>query len=202
MEGARVMKKIIALFVILLFMMGCAQHNELEADEPLDLTQLADTDRDGVIDARDACPGTKTDLMVTNNGCPIEENVEQVEELVVFFEVSSSQLKASDIKKLESKVKYIKEHEGTSILLEGYTSNIGSKDDNHRLQEERALSVQSALVSLGAKPETIIIHHQGNLSEHLQVDEKHMHNANQRVYIKIIKLSVKSKNKWSFMTNE
>ena len=192
---------ILMLGVLVLLMTGCANQNDV-SHEVTDSRSLLDSDKDGVIDSRDTCPDTSVLLDVTNDGCPIWVEEKEVQELVIFFETSSS--KVSDIykDKLAEKVAFVKSHKGTSFLLEGFTSQTGSKELNEKLQTQRAESVKQALVSLGANEKSITIHTQGNFSDHVQVDESHIHNANQRVYIKIIKLDVKAQNKWSVMTNE
>lgn len=193
-------KLTITSLIILSLLIGCAQNKEMAVQDDMPL-KLYDTDKDGVIDGRDTCPGTNEKVDVDNNGCPIWTQVENVSELVIFFEISSSKIDPKYMKQLEDKLEYVKGHKDTSILLEGYTSDKGSKELNHKLQQERASAVKSALISLGAKPETITVHNQGGLSEKVKVDEKQVHNANQRVYIKIIKLNEKAQEKWSFMTN-
>ena len=71
------MKLSLILFVVAVLLLGCAQ-KEISTDQDITFTALNDTDKDGVIDARDTCPKTGVNIDVTNTGCPIWKNVENL----------------------------------------------------------------------------------------------------------------------------
>src|SRR5688572_4824601 len=64
----------------------------------------------------------------------------------VLFDTNQSTLKASAHGTLDRLAMALRENAGRKVLIEGHTDNVGSDENNQRLSERRAQSVQSALM--------------------------------------------------------
>jgi OOP family OmpA-OmpF porin len=115
---------------------------------------VPDTDGDGVNDDNDKCPNEAGPA--SNGGCPEKvappvEEVKKVQEAAkrIYFETGSAKLKATSTPALNSVVAIMKKNSDATITIEGHTDNVGTKALNQKLSEDRAASVQKALVSRG-----------------------------------------------------
>jgi outer membrane protein OmpA-like peptidoglycan-associated protein len=113
-----------------------------------------DSDGDGIIDPKDACPGIPgpPDPDPTKNGCPkarIEKDQIVITERVE-FETDSAKLLESSNGILIAVLNILQEHtELTKVLVEGHTDNVGGAVYNKGLSERRAKSVVKWLVDHG-----------------------------------------------------
>lgn len=69
----------------------------------------------------------------------------------VYFESSSYRLKSSAFGELQRIAKTISEHEPTSVIITGYTDNVGTEEANLLLSEQRAHAIESALKEIIGK---------------------------------------------------
>jgi len=113
--------------------------------EPVD-TGPVDSDGDGVIDARDECPGTPQGVEVDAVGCPIEKE-EPVVLQGVTFKFDSSELTARAQNRLNNVVDALDASPDVQFSIAGHTDSIGSKAYNQKLSERRAHSVEGYLVN-------------------------------------------------------
>ena len=102
-----------------------------------------DSDGDGVADSKDRCPDTSKEFMVDGYGCP------QTATLKVHF--GSGEYKVNDelVREVEEFALFLKENRGYQVILFGYTDNLGSKEANKLLSQNRANSVKEALLRYG-----------------------------------------------------
>lgn len=117
------------------------------------VTKVADTfqdsDKDGISDAKDKCPGTATGVTVNAYGCAEAEKA--TVKLNVQFASGKSELNRSYDSDLKDIAVFMSEHPKTKIEIQGHTDNTGSKALNKKLSQNRADSVKNYLVStLGA----------------------------------------------------
>lgn len=104
-----------------------------------------DTDRDGVNDCDDRCPGTLKDSQIDRFGCPIRVELKGVQ-----FKHDSAEL--TDAAKIildkvaESLMSY---QQKKDIEVQGYTSSEGSTAYNLRLSQKRSQSVADYLKQKG-----------------------------------------------------
>lgn len=69
------------------------------------------------------------------------------------FDADQATLKETDYEKLNGAIDFIKRFKGSSVVIEGHTDNVGSKDYNHDLSHKRAEAVKRYLAVHGGIPE-------------------------------------------------
>lgn len=112
--------------------------------------RVIDSDRDGVLDHLDACPGTPTNVVVDARGCPVQVNVNEElrRELRVFFDRDKSAIKPQFREEVAKVAQSMKEFPNATAVIEGHASkdsNRSSAKYNQRLSEARANAVKSML---------------------------------------------------------
>jgi OmpA-OmpF porin, OOP family len=139
----------------------------------------ADSDGDGVVDSRDACPGTPAGVAVDARGCPLDSDGDgvpdyldrcpdtprgvrvdaqgcevQITEPVTFnvtveFAFNSAEITSVSRTDLMTAVQFLREHPSTTAVVEGHTDSVGSDAYNQQLSQRRAEAVRAALVNAG-----------------------------------------------------
>lgn len=131
-------------------------HDKEESDskkkkDPAPAVASVDTDQDGVIDAKDKCPGTLPGNSVNAYGCMASEKAEVRVE--VFFDTGSSKLTLNSSGELRKLADFLTEHPGTKMEIQGHTDSTGSKTRNRSLSTDRANAVKVYLVEeMGVSP--------------------------------------------------
>lgn len=67
----------------------------------------------------------------------------------IFFETGKAELKAESYAELNRVIKFLNDNPEIKIEISGHTDNVGSKDKNKTLSEERAKAVMDYLISKG-----------------------------------------------------
>ena len=83
--------------------------------------QPVDSDGDGVVDSKDKCVNTPKDYSVDENGCVMYQNEVIREELLVEFDLNSSNVRESAMGAIEEMANFMKEHPQLSITIHGHT---------------------------------------------------------------------------------
>lgn len=106
-----------------------------------------DDDQDGVLNSRDKCPGTPTNVMVDEDGCPVTtvENLSKV--LNVLFDVNQSYVKPSYYSEIEDVAKLLREYPDARVEIQGHTDSTASEIYNQSLSERRAQAIANILVN-------------------------------------------------------
>jgi OOP family OmpA-OmpF porin len=104
-----------------------------------------DTDKDGVTDALDKCPGTPTNVVVDAVGCPVKLDKEVSIGLDVEFDFGKATIKGDATKEIKKVDDFMKKFGSVKVTIEGYTDNVGSAEENKKLSQERADAVKGAL---------------------------------------------------------
>ncbi len=73
------------------------------------------------------------------------------------FAPGKSEVLKADAALLDSTAAWLKQNPNWLILIEGYTDDLGTKDQNLAVSERRARSVMRYLVTKGVEPERISI---------------------------------------------
>lgn len=119
------------------------------------ILDLKDTDKDGVINARDICNGTASSSEVDVQGCARVLNEMEQRDFVLTFDMGSYQLKNAQTPLLDDVASMVRNHPGAKILLVGDTSPEGTAAINHRLGTQRADVVTKELIARGVDPQLI-----------------------------------------------
>jgi outer membrane protein OmpA-like peptidoglycan-associated protein len=108
-----------------------------------------DTDGDGVVDGTDKCPGTPSNVVVDAVGCPVKLDKEVSINLDVEFDFGKATLKGDASKEIKKVDDFMKKFGSVKVVIEGYTDNVGSAEENKKLSQDRADTVKAALVTGG-----------------------------------------------------
>lgn len=116
-----------------------------------------DTDADGVLDKDDNCP--KVAGTVANKGCPeIKEEVKKVINVAfknLQFTSAKSVILKTSYPSLDQLAKVMADDMDLKLKVSGHTDNIGNKDANLKLSQERAEAVKKYLINKGINTERI-----------------------------------------------
>ncbi|PYF84526.1 MULTISPECIES: OmpA family protein [Marinomonas] len=108
--------------------------------------RLADSDKDGVIDARDLCPDTPLGVAVDNDGCPFESTKLLSIELKVLFDSGKADIKPRFYSELKELAKFLQDNPTSNVVIEGHTDSQGSAELNLALSQRRATAIADVLV--------------------------------------------------------
>ena len=111
--------------------------------------EIVDTDRDGVPDQNDRCPGTLEGLATDNRGCAATSTQSSVRLDGVTFEFNSAQLTESASATLRRVAEALRGEPNLRAEIAGHTDSAGSDEYNQNLSQQRASSVQQFLVAQG-----------------------------------------------------
>jgi outer membrane protein OmpA-like peptidoglycan-associated protein len=100
-----------------------------------------DSDGDGVLDAKDKCPGTPKGAKVDEAGCWTIP--------MTHFDLNKASIRPSAVPVLKAVVAVLKQNPGLKIEIQGYTDTSGEKGYNQQLSQRRALSIKRYLVGQG-----------------------------------------------------
>lgn len=73
----------------------------------------------------------------------------------IFFDFGKATLRPESFPELDRLVSYMADNKGMEIELSGHTDNVGSKEANLKLSDDRAKAVTEYIVTQGIKAERI-----------------------------------------------
>ena len=104
----------------------------------------------------DSVSGTQTagtedsGSVASGSGHPLDDPATPLGTHTIYFEYDSSDVPTSAQPVIEAHARYLSEHPGASITLEGHADERGSREYNIGLGEKRALAVRRLMTLLGA----------------------------------------------------
>lgn len=107
----------------------------------------ADTDGDGVFDYQDACIDTPQGTVVDKHGCPKAAKEVASLTLKILFGVDKAEVTPFHSKELDRAAAFIQKYPMYKVVVEGHTDAQGSDQYNLELSQHRADSVRNALVN-------------------------------------------------------
>lgn len=149
-----------------------------------------DTDGDGVPDNEDKCPTEAGPA--SNNGCPVrpasivdQAPIQKDIATPVLFDVNKIVIRKSSLPTLDDVVKNLNENKIATIIIDGYTDNIGNITYNKALSAKRAAVVKLYLLKHGVKDMQIKTHANGSASPAAPNSTKEGRALNRRAVIRI-----------------
>lgn len=116
------------------------------AAEAPPVTEVADSDGDGVADADDKCPGTPAGEAVGPDGCPVAVVIDL---RGVNFDFDKSELRPDAIALLDQAIDVLNRYPSVNVEVAGHTDSIGTDEYNQGLSERRANAVYQYLIGHG-----------------------------------------------------
>ena len=159
--GTRSAMLAVASLTIVVAFGGCAGSSWRfwETSRPAQ-TEQASAPAAPVMTARPAAPSSQSFNSTT-----------KLPELVaVRFGPGQATVGTADISALDGVVRWLKEHPGSVVVVEGHTDDLGTEGENMAIGEKRAASIMRYMVSRGLEPARISIVSYG--SEHPVCAEK------------------------------
>jgi OOP family OmpA-OmpF porin len=105
-----------------------------------------DSDKDGIVDAQDKCPGTDVAYKVDATGCPVMLSQTVEIKMNVKFPNNSSIVSRDNFAEIQKVADFMKQFDGTSVTVEGHSDSTGSDEYNKMLSQRRADSVKNILI--------------------------------------------------------
>jgi outer membrane protein OmpA-like peptidoglycan-associated protein len=167
------------------------------ADQQFDLN---DDDDDGVINARDLCPGTPIQTRIDNDGCGTYSNNAEEKQLHILFANASSEINPIFVTQIAEMSSFLKEFPTTTIELSGYASKVGNPALNLNLSKQRAIGVQRQLISDGIDEERIKIVAYGDTKLDADGDDPISHAKNRRVVASVVGHKGEIAKRWTIFT--
>ena len=91
-----------------------------------------------------------SDVSGTVQGHPLDDPASLLAARTIYFELDSSDVPESERAAIEAHARYLSEHSGAQITLEGHADERGSREYNVALGERRADAVRQLMTLLGA----------------------------------------------------
>lgn len=176
----------------------------------------ADSDGDGVVDSKDACPGTAAGVHVDSSGCPIDSDGDGVADgadlcpntakgtkvdangcaqtqaadetklVVVYFDLNSAELSEAAKAELESISGQMVERKYIVAVATGYTDTTGTADYNLALSRKRANSVKAYLIERGVRTANVIAKGVGEADPAVSNETRTGREQNRRVEVRLL----------------
>ena len=103
-----------------------------------------------VADTADTSGTGGTAASSETEGSPLDDPASSLATRTIYFEFDSSEVPESGLAAIEAHSRYLSEHSGALITLEGHADERGSREYNIALGERRAHTVRQLMTLLGA----------------------------------------------------
>lgn len=168
--------------------------------KPDQIYDLQDDDNDGVINARDLCPGTPVGAEIDNDGCGSYFESSEQKQLHILFANNSTEINPAFLNQIRQMASFLKRYETTTIQLQGYASKTGNTEHNLMLSKERASNVRRALISNGIAPSRINIVGYGDSASGGINQDNISHALNRKVVASVAGFKGHIKEEWHIFT--
>ncbi|MBU2899098.1 OmpA family protein [Vibrio hepatarius] len=176
------------------------EYDYISTPNAIQVADLLDDDRDGVINARDLCPDTLEGAEINNDGCAKFLKEEEELALRVLFAHDSYDINSAFEDQIQTMADFLEKYKSASIEVQGHTSKIGPEAYNYTLSEQRANAVQDELLYYGIDPERVTIVGFGESLLENEGDDEVAHATNRRVTATVVGLSEKVVEEWNIFS--
>ncbi len=164
------------------------------------IADLQDDDQDGVVNARDICPGTPAGSQVDNDGCGEVRREEDQRQLRILFAHDSYEINPVFASQIQTMSDFLKAYKSASIEIQGYTSKVGTNEYNLELSKKRAEAVEQKLLSYDIDPKRVRIIGYGETRLEDQGDDPAAHAINRKVTATVVGLKEKVVEEWTIFS--
>ena len=197
------MKAFYLLLPIVALSVNAADYQEedyIDTPEAEQISDLRDDDKDGVVNARDLCPGTPTASQVDNDGCGETVRSQEVRQLRILFAHDSFEINPIFSDQITTMAEFLKKYKTASIEIQGYASKVGSNEYNLELSKKRANEVQSEILQNGIATDRVRIVGFGESRLEKEGDDPTSHALNRRVTATVVGLEEQIVEEWTIFT--
>ncbi|MEF1230196.1 OmpA family protein [Vibrio fortis] len=197
------MKAFYLLLPIVALSVNAADYQEedyIDTPEAEQISDLRDDDKDGVVNARDLCPGTPTASQVDNDGCGETVRSQEVRQLRILFAHDSFEIDPIFSDQITTMAEFLKKYKTASIEIQGYASKVGSNEYNLELSKKRANEVQSEILQNGIAADRVRIVGFGESRLEKEGDDPTSHALNRRVTATVVGLEEQIVEEWTIFT--
>ncbi len=182
---------------------ACSSQNEepyIETPEAEQISDLQDDDNDGVVNARDTCPGTPESSLVDNEGCGETVSSQEVRQLNILFANDSYEVNPIFSDQITTMAEFLETYQSASIEIQGYASKVGASEYNLELSKKRAHHVEDELLSNGIDPSRVRVVGYGEERLESDGDDATSHALNRRVTATVVGLNEQIVEEWTIFT--
>ncbi|OOE58493.1 OmpA family protein [Salinivibrio kushneri] len=142
------MKQLAIVLITGLLLGGCAPQTVQPMEDTVTQGRdLTDSDKDGVIAARDQCGDSVEQAKVNNEGCPSERIEQEAFELNVQFATASAQVREGQYADIRRLADFMRRYPKARVTIEGHASKVGNAEYNMALSQRRAEAIANVLVT-------------------------------------------------------
>ncbi|OOE52374.1 OmpA family protein [Salinivibrio kushneri] len=142
------MKQLAIVLITGLLLGGCAPQTVQPMEDTVTQGRdLTDSDKDGVIAARDQCGDSVEQAKVNNEGCPSERIEQEAFELNVQFATASAQVREEQYADIRRLADFMRRYPKARVTIEGHASKVGNAEYNMALSQRRAEAIANVLVT-------------------------------------------------------
>lgn len=167
---------------------------------PVQISDLQDDDRDGVVNARDICPDTPRESQVDNDGCGELIRSKEIRQLKILFAHDSFEINPIFSAQIRTMADFLETYQTASIEIQGYASKVGSPEYNLELSKKRADNVQQRLISYDVAADRVRIVGYGESRLESDGDDPTSHAINRKVTATVVGLKEVVAEEWTIFT--
>lgn len=191
---------ILGLSVVNLNALAEDEYDYVETPVANQVSDLTDDDKDGVVNARDICPGTPESAQVDNDGCGTTVSEEEEFQLRILFANDSYEINPIFSSQIQTMSDFLKKYKSASIQIQGYASKVGDPEYNLELSKQRANAVEQELLSFEIDPKRVEIVGYGESRLEDEGDDETAHALNRRVTATVVGLTETVVDEWTIFT--
>lgn len=176
------------------------EYDYIETPSANQISDLTDNDKDGVVNARDLCPGTPRSALVDNDGCGASIVEEEERQLRILFANDSYEINPIFSNQIQTMAEFLDKYQSASIQIQGYASKVGNPEYNLELSKKRAHAVEDELLSFEIDPKRVTIVGYGETRLEVDGEDETSHALNRKVTATVVGLTETVVDEWTIFT--